>query len=248
MRNRRKRFIKVQDGCNKFCYYCLTIHRRGRSRSRPIKKIIDQVMKAEKDGKEQAILTGVDVADFKPSLSQLLGKILKNTETILVGFGSVNLVGVTDELIKIWKENQDRMVNYLHIPLQSGCNETLKRMNRRHTIEEYKKIVKKIRKALHSQGKACKRFSTNDIHHSTIGKSYKTIKIGTDIMVGYPGETKEEFEESFGNIKKLKLDKLHVFRYSEREGTVAATKGKEWGLVSEEEKKRRAREMRSLVR
>jgi len=224
MRYTRKKFIKVQDGCNKFCYYCLTIHRRGRSRSRSIAKIVEQTIKVEKDGKEQAILTGVDVADFKPSLAKLLREVLKKTDRILVGFGSVNLVGVTDELIKVWKENKERMVNYLHIPLQSGCNETLKRMNRRHTIEEYINKTCKVRNLI------------------------RNITIGTDIMVGYPGETEGEFEESFKNIKRLKFDKLHVFRYSDREGTVAGKKGKEWGLVSEIEKKRRAELMRGLTK
>lgn len=224
MRYTRKRFVKIQDGCDKFCYYCLTIHRRGRSRSRSIAKIVTQVVKAEKDGKKQVILTGVDVADFKPNLAELLSKILENTERILVGFGSINLIGVTDQLIKVWRDNQERMVNYLHIPLQSGCIETLKRMNRRHTIEGYIKVVEKLRKEI------------------------KGIKIGTDLMVGYPGETKEEFEKSFENIMRLKFDKLHVFRYSEREGTVAEKKGGEWGLVSEMEKKRRAEKMRDLTK
>ena len=246
MKNRSKRFVKIQDGCDKFCYYCVSIHRRGRSRSRSIESIVKVIKQAEKEGKKEAILAGVDVADFKPGLDELLEKVLGETKKIKIGFGSINLVGLTDELIKLWSENQERMVNYLHISLQSGCNETLKRMNRKHTIEEYVRVVKKLRKALHSQGKICKGLSTNDIHHSTIGKSNETLRVGTDIIVGYPGESEEEFEESFKNIKKLQFDNLHVFRYSKRERTVAAKRGEEWGLVDEKEKKRRAELMRAL--
>ncbi len=223
MKNRRKRFIKIQDGCDKFCHYCVTIYRRGRSRSRSIEQIVGEVRRAEKDGMKEAILTGVDVADFKPDLLELLKQVLEETEEIKVGFGSINFAVFGDELVEFWAENVDRMVNYLHISLQSGCDETLKRMNRRHTVEDYEDLVRSLRGEIEG------------------------VKIGTDVMVGYPGETEEEFKISYDNVKKLKLDNLHVFRYSEREGTVAALKGKEWGLVEERDKKKRAKRMRDLT-
>lgn len=222
MKNRSKRFVKIQDGCDKFCYYCVSIHRRGRSRSRSIESIVKVIKQAEKEGKKEAILAGVDVADFKPGLDELLEKVLGETKKIKIGFGSINLVGLTDELIKLWSENQERMVNYLHISLQSGCNETLKRMNRKHTIEEFADLINTVRNRI------------------------KEMEIGTDVIVGYPGESEKEFEESFKNIKKLQFDNLHVFRYSKRERTVAAKRGEEWGLVDEKEKKRRAELMRAL--
>jgi len=215
-----KRFIKIQDGCSKFCHYCVIPFRRGLSKSRKTDEIVSEVVRAEKEGMKQVILTGVDIMDFKPSLTGLLKKVLGKTKKIKIGLGSINYAGFDKKFIDLWIKNKDRLVNYLHISLQSGSNQTLKRMNRRHGIEEYMSLVKLLRKKI--QG----------------------IKIGTDIIVGYPGETKEEFEESLRNIKKLKFDKLHVFRYSSRPDTVAEKMEKKWGLVSEQVKKERARRVR----
>jgi len=242
-----RRFVKIQDGCNKYCHYCVVPQRRGLSVSRPIKEIVEEVKRAEREGIKEVILTGVDIADFRLSkskfkgdklawtkvnqtkgLTKLIEEILRGTKEIRIRLGSINYAAFDDEFVKLWQteprnsEGLRRLCRHWHLSLQSGNNETLKRMNRRHTIDEFMELVGKLREKIPG------------------------ISITTDVIVGYPGETKEEFLEGFKNLQKIGFAKIHVFRYSLRPQTVAQLKGKEWGLVSEIEKRLRSKKVREL--
>ena len=196
-------FIKIQDGCDRFCTYCIIPYARGRIRSRSLKDIIEEVRNLSENGYREVVLTGIHVASY--------GKDLKDGSSLLtvikavadidkierIRLSSVEPILFTedfvDEICQIKK-----LVPHYHLSLQSGCDETLKRMNRRYTSEEYKKIV--------------------DILRSRI----PDVSITTDVIVGFPGETNEEFSETLAFLKEIKLMHTHVFKYSPRKGTPAA--------------------------
>jgi threonylcarbamoyladenosine tRNA methylthiotransferase MtaB len=207
-------FIKVQDGCNKFCSYCLVPFLRGKSRSKDPQKIIKEIKNLEIEGVKEIILCGIDLADYKyklkikneklkkfeiKNLSFLLKRILEETKVPRIRLGSINLEAFDDQFIALW--SNPRLCPHFHIPLQSGCNQILKRMRRGYTFEQFKKIVEKL--------------------HQSIPK----VNITTDVIVGFPEEREKEFEESLRNIASLKglVGKLHIFRYSPRWGTLAAS-------------------------
>ncbi|OGD62953.1 tRNA (N(6)-L-threonylcarbamoyladenosine(37)-C(2))-methylthiotransferase MtaB [Candidatus Beckwithbacteria bacterium RBG_13_42_9] len=228
-------FVKIQDGCDKFCSYCIVPFLRGRSRSINPDEIIRQINSLVKKGAQEVTLTGVDIAHYqaksvkckvqncrKDGLSGLLSRILEETEIPRIRLGSVYPETFTDELLKLYSKNWPRLCRHFHISLQSGCNKTLKRMNRRYTVEEFKQTLKRIRKAIPG------------------------VNITTDVIVGFPGETKTEFSESYKNIKAMGFGKIHVFPFSLRPGTTASKKEKEWGRVTHSIKLQRAKKMRTL--
>ncbi len=210
-------FVKVQDGCNQFCTYCIVPYLRGRSRSIPAEEIVERIKKLESQATKEVILCGINLADYQPSLTPLLRKILKETKIPRIRLGSINLKAFSDEFIALWQNS--RLCSHFHIPLQSACNQTLKRMGRRHTIEDFRRIAVKLRQEIAG------------------------VNITTDILVGFPDETKTEFEKGFKNLQSLKLGKIHVFRYSLRNGTKAAEMKNQ---VSEKTKKERAAKIRRL--
>ena len=212
-------FIKIQDGCNRFCSYCIVPYLRGRSRSKKPEGIIKEIEKLEKAGTKEVILCGINLADYKPSLAFLLKKVLKETKIPRIRLGSINLSVFRNDFISLWSDS--RLCPHFHIPLQSGCNQTLERMKRGYTFEEYKKVVEALLQRITG------------------------VNITTDFMVGFPEETGEEFEESLENLKSLRLGKIHVFRYSKREGTRAAEMENQ---VPESVKKERAEKIRELGR
>lgn len=212
-------FVKIQDGCNRFCSYCIVPYLRGRSRSKKPEGIIKEIEKLEKAGTKEVILCGINLADYKPSLAFLLKKVLKETKIPRIRLGSISLSVFRNDFISLWSDS--RLCPHFHIPLQSGCNQTLKRMKRGYTFEEYKKVVEALLQRITG------------------------VNITTDFMVGFPGESGEEFEESLENLKSLRLGKIHVFRYSKREGTRAAEMENQ---VPESVKKERAEKIRELSR
>jgi len=235
----KKALIKVQDGCDNFCTYCIVPYLRGRSSSRPAEEIIEEIREKVEQRVKEIVLTGIDIAAYgreiknkklNINLTNLLRKILIETEVERISFGSMNLEAFNGEFINLASSFQlpatskPRIVRHFHIPLQSGSNETLRRMNRRYTIEEYKKVIAKLREKIPG------------------------VTFSTDVMVGFPGETEEEFEESLKNIREIEFVKLHVFRYSPREGTLAARMERKWGKIPERVKKERARKTRGLIR
>ena len=195
--------IKVQDGCDRFCSYCIIPYARGRVRSRKPKSIISEIEKIAKEGIKEVVITGIHIAsygkDFKEEykLIDLLEEIneIKGIERIRLG--SIEPLLMTEEfvsrLVKLGK-----ICHHFHLSLQSGCDETLKRMNRRYSTEDFKEIVLRLR------------------------RYYEDVVLTTDIIVGFPQETEEEFEKTYKFLKEIKFYKMHIFKYSPRKGTKAA--------------------------
>ena len=195
--------VKIQDGCDRFCSYCIIPYARGRVRSRKPESIISEITKiAEKDIKE-VVITGIHIAsygkDFKEEykLIDLLEEINKIDGIERIRLGSIEPLLITDEFVERLKK-LDKICHHFHLSLQSGCDETLKRMNRRYTTEQFREIVKRLRNA------------------------YNDVNLTTDIIVGFPGETEEEFEKTYNFLKDIELSQMHIFKYSPRKGTKAA--------------------------
>lgn len=195
--------VKIQDGCDRFCSYCIIPYARGRVRSRKPESIISEITKiAEKDIKE-VVITGIHIAsygkDFKEEykLINLLEEINKIDGIERIRLGSIEPLLITDEFVERLKK-LDKICHHFHLSLQSGCDETLKRMNRRYTTEQFKEIVKRLR------------------------NTYSDVNLTTDIIVGFPGETEEEFEKTYKFLDEIKFYKMHIFKYSQRKGTKAA--------------------------
>lgn len=315
----KKALIKIQEGCDKFCSYCIVPFVRGRSKSRPAEEIIGEIKQKVKEGIEEVVLTGIDIGSykfkfsnfnfqfsnklkiqkstpasreekFKNDLVKLIRLILKETKIKKISFGSLSWEVFDEELIGLYQREallrlldnraevayQDfcvhkspakklnlllnssaqgckhvhsknltgsprarainsqqltinRLTSHFHIPLQSGCNTTLKRMNRKYTIKNCKLKIENLKKAI------------------------PNFTFSTDIIVGFPGETKREFEETVRVIRTIKeilgkkFTHIHIFRYSSRPGTLAAKMEEKWGKVDEKEKRRRAKIIKLIV-
>ena len=212
--------IKVQDGCDRFCSYCIIPYARGRVRSRKPESIISEITKIAKSGRKEIVITGIHIAsygkDFKEDyqLIDLLEGINKIEGIQRIRLGSIEPLLITDEFVTRLKK-LEKICHHFHLSLQSGCDETLKRMNRRYTTEQFEKIVKILRNA------------------------YEDVNLTTDIIVGFPGETEEEFSKTFEFLKRVKFYKMHVFKYSPRKGTKAAVmENQVSGNIKEERSKR----------
>ena len=195
--------IKIQDGCDRFCSYCIIPYARGRVRSRNPQKIIQEVQDIAKEGIKEIVITGIHIAsygkDFKDEykLIDLLEELneIKGIERIRLG--SIEPLLITEQFVERLKK-LDKICHHFHLSLQSGCDETLKRMNRKYTTNQFKNIVKILR------------------------KNYQDVNLTTDIIVGFPQETEEEFEKTYKFLKEVKFYKMHIFKYSQRKGTKAA--------------------------
>ena len=203
-RQRTRAFLKIQEGCNMFCSYCIIPYARGPVRSRPLESIISEAKSLAEDGFKEIVLTGIHLGlygfDFKEKKNYLLGVIseISKIEGIeRIRLSSIEALELTDEfldgLLKI-----SNFCHHFHIPLQSGCDSVLKRMNRRYSTADFQNRVNYIRKLM------------------------PDVSITTDVIVGFPGETEEEFLQTESFIKELEFAKLHVFPFSPRRGTVAA--------------------------
>jgi len=196
---------------------------RGRSVSRPITEIVKEIKQLEIRGVKEVILTGVDIADYK-NLVGLLDNILQQTKIKTISFGSINSDAFTPEFIDLIKNNS-RLTRHFHIPLQSGCEQTLKRMKRKYTFKNFQLSIFNLQKQI------------------------PKFALSTDIIVGFPGETDAEFAEGIKGILGLKgiIKKIHVFRYSPRSGTVAAKMEQQWGKVDFQTKKQRALMIKLII-
>lgn len=195
--------IKVQDGCDRFCSYCIIPYARGRVRSRKKEEVITEITEIAKKGIKEVVITGIHLASYgrecnpKLSLLELLKQINEIPGIQRIRLGSLEPTLMTKEFIE-GIAKLEKVCDHFHLSLQSGCNATLERMNRRYTIEEFEDGIKLIR------------------------KHYPNASLTTDVIVGFPGETEEEFKITYEFLKRIRFYKMHVFKYSQRKGTKAA--------------------------
>ena len=195
--------VKVQDGCNNFCTYCLIPYARGRIRSRKKENVIEEVKKIAEKGIKEIVITGIHIASYGKDfdnnyrLIDLLEDLDKIDGIERIRLGSLEPTIVTREFAERLSK-LDSICNQFHLSLQSGCDDTLKRMNRKYSCDEFFKVTEILR------------------------EYFKDVNLTTDIIVGFPGETKEEFDSTYEFLSKVKFYKMHIFKYSPREGTLAA--------------------------
>lgn len=211
-------YIKVQDGCNQFCTYCIIPYVRGRVRSRTVEDVLDEVRTLAGNGYQEVVLTGIHLSsygiDFDGTrhLLSLIQAVHQIEGIRRIRLGSLEPGIITEEFARALSE-LPKMCPHFHLSLQSGCDDTLKRMNRRYTSEEYYE-------------KCC-----------ILRRYFDNPALTTDVIVGFPGETEEEFQKSRDFVDKVDFYETHIFKYSRREGTKAAAMENQ---VSEQEKARRS--------
>ncbi|RMG87763.1 MAG: tRNA (N(6)-L-threonylcarbamoyladenosine(37)-C(2))-methylthiotransferase MtaB [Chloroflexi bacterium] len=199
---RTRAFVKVQDGCDNACTFCITTVARGEGRSRAIHEIVSEVQALHAMGYQEAVLTGVHLGSYghdfgdKQGLKRLVTTLLAETDIPRLRLSSLEPWDIAEGFFELWQN--PRLCPHLHLPLQSGCDATLKRMRRNTTQAEFRRLVTLAREHI------------------------PDLSITTDVIVGFPGETDEEFTISEAFIHEMNFAKLHVFRYSVREGTPAA--------------------------
>lgn len=219
---RTRAFVKIQDGCRNFCSYCIIPYVRGGCRSKDFNKVIEEVKELTENGYQEIVLTGIHTGnygvDIKTNFASLLKELVKIDKLKRLRISSIEVTELTEEVLEVIKNNKV-IVDHLHIPLQAGCNKTLKMMNRKYDLAFYKNKIKEIRSIR------------------------PDISISTDIIVGFPGENSEDFNETLQTSKDLAFSKIHVFPYSIRKNTKAATMPDQ---IDNTEKKRRARELIKL--
>ncbi|MCK5834023.1 tRNA (N(6)-L-threonylcarbamoyladenosine(37)-C(2))-methylthiotransferase MtaB [bacterium] len=196
---RTRGFVKIQDGCNQFCSYCIVPYVRGRERSVSPDEVIKRVNELDLAEVKEAVLTGVHDGRYKyegVDLAALCRKILAETNIFRLRLSSIEPTEITNSLIDLLADS-DRLAPHLHVPLQAGSNAVLEKMRRPYNREFYAEVVYKL--------------------HEKV----KNIGIGADVIVGFPGETESDFEDTYNLIESLPISYLHVFRYSPRKGTDA---------------------------
>ncbi len=205
-RDRTRAYVKIQDGCNRFCTYCIIPYARGPVRSRQPELIVQEIEKLSSEGFREVVLTGIHLASYgndfggdkaNKGLIDIVEKIHDIPGIERIRLSSLEPVIITEAFISRAKL-LPKLCPHYHISLQSGCDATLKRMNRRYTAEEYMRAVKELK------------------------ANIADVSVTTDVMVGFPGETDEEFEETYEFLKRVPLTQMHIFKYSQRKGTPAA--------------------------
>jgi threonylcarbamoyladenosine tRNA methylthiotransferase MtaB len=213
--------VKVQDGCNDFCTYCIVPFSRGRARSLPVDQVVRQVDRAVREGYQEVVLTGVNMTtygrDSGGNLGRLLEAVLERTAIPRLRLSSIEPFKFDTAWLSLWASG--RLCRHLHLPLQSGCDATLRRMRRRYDTACFARLV---------------RLAQDQV---------PGMAVWTDVIAGFPGETDEEFEDSFQYIQALDFAGIHVFRYSPRTGTKAAAMD---GLVPHRVKKERSERLLRL--
>jgi len=223
-RHRTRAFIKVQDGCDAFCTFCITRIARGQSRSIPVERVLSDIHSALDGGALEIVLSGVQLGSWgkdllqKPGLKMLAETILRDTGTPRLRFSSVEPWDIDEDFFDLFSD--ERVCRHLHISLQSGSAATLKRMGRRISPKEFSILLRYARKA------------------------DPQFSITTDVITGFPGETDDEFQESLEFIRQADFSGGHVFPYSSRPGTAAASMARQ---VPPKERKKRAVEVRKVL-
>lgn len=199
---RTRAFLKIQEGCSQFCSYCIIPYARGPIRSRKKAEVLAEAEKMAHSGFKEIVITGIHVASYgKDTKESSLLDIIKEVNEIegieRIRLGSIEPTTITEEFAEM-AGNMPKLCPHYHISLQSGCDETLKRMNRKYTAKEYEEVVHRLRAHI------------------------PDVAITTDVMVGFPGETEEEFNKTYEFLKRINLYQMHVFKFSPRKGTPAA--------------------------
>ena len=201
---RTRAFLKIEDGCNNFCAYCIIPYLRGRVRSRSLENIRAECIQLAQNGYREIVLTGIHIGaygqDFKNKITLVdaVKTVLEAANPYRLRLGSIESAEMSDELIDLMKSDE-RICNHVHLPLQSGSDEILKLMRRPYTTKNFDMLTEKLIKKI------------------------PNISIGTDLIVGFPNETDKNFDETIDFIKSQPFSKIHVFPFSAREGTLAAT-------------------------
>ncbi len=200
--SRTRAFVKVQDGCDNACTFCVTTIARGAGASRPIAEVVREVNYLKRAGYQEAVLTGVHLGSYgydlgdRHGLTHLVNALLNDTDMPRLRLSSLEPWDLAPEFFSLWTDQ--RLCPHLHLPLQSGCDSTLRRMRRHTDQRQFRSLVESARAAIPS------------------------LRITTDVIVGFPGETDDEFEQSERFIAEMEFGGLHVFRYSSRPGTPAS--------------------------
>ena len=220
--DRSRYFIKIQDGCEQYCTYCIIPYVRGKLKSRGEKEIICEIRKAVEAGYEEIVLSGIHLGlygkDNKNNLVSLIKKIIKIKDLGRVRLSSIEITEVSSEMINLMAEEK-KICRHLHLPLQAGSDKVLKLMNRPYSIKNYKLKITSIRKMI------------------------PDIAITTDVITGFPGETEKDFKETIKFIKEIKFSRLHVFPFSAHAKLPAARLPNQ---IEEKEKIKRARILRRI--
>lgn len=201
-KSRTRAFLKIQEGCDQYCTYCIIPYARGHIRSRKPESIIEEVIQLSQNGFKEVVLTGIHVASYgkdlgNTSLIDIIEQVHKVEGIERIRMSSVEPNTLNDGFIERLKK-LPKICRHFHLSLQSGCDETLKRMNRKYTTADYGKVVHKLREA------------------------FAGVAITTDLIVGFPGETEEEFEKTKAFVEEMNFSSMHIFKFSPREGTPAA--------------------------
>ncbi len=219
---RTRAMVKVQDGCNSFCSYCIVPLVRGREKSLPLDQVISEVKDRVADGYKEVVLTGTEIGaydDGGAGLKELLKRVLAETDVVRLRLSSLQPQEISPQLIGLWSDS--RLCRHFHLSLQSGSDAVLERMKRRYTTADYRRAVALIRGMI------------------------SEAAITTDVIVGFPGETEAEFKESYNLATQLGFARIHVFSYSPRPGTKAAEMPDQ---VGDKLKRERSRRMLALAR
>ena len=221
--NHTRAFVKIQDGCNAFCSYCIIPYARGRARSKKYEDVVSEVSELVLNGYQEIVLTGIHTGRYgldleNMNLEKLLRRLVEIPNIYRIRLSSIEVNEVTDGIIDLMKSSPV-IARHLHIPLQSGSDKILRRMNRCYDVAEFEEKVKKIREI------------------------DPDISLTTDLIVGFPGEMEEDFLETLDTLKRIHFTKIHTFPYSKRENTPASVmKDQVDGIV----KKRRVKEVLKL--
>ena len=224
--DRTRAFLKIQDGCDSFCSFCVIPYARGRARSREFNNILSEASQLIKAGYRELVLTGINVGTYQYkdlSIVEVVESLLELEGLDRLRLSSIEPTTIPDRLLTVMKEDQ-RLCHYLHIPLQSGSDDILKAMNRNYTTLDYADYIRRLQSEIPG------------------------ICLGTDVMVGFPGETEDNFQDTFEFLRELPLAYFHVFSYSERPWAKSRKFSNPVQKVVVEERSRRLRELSNRKR
>ena len=215
--------LKIQSGCTQFCSYCIVPFRRPNLWSLEIDQAVKTVQKAIADGYQEIIITGVNLDQYQYGFSNLVEALLTQTDIKLISFGSIPINCIDDKFLSLLSTFNSRLSKFLHIPIQSGSDKILKLMNRPYTTQKIKEITEKLRSEI------------------------RNLKLGTDIIVGFPTETETDFQETLNLCQQIGFSKIHTFKYSSRPNTKAKIIHDTNQKISKETLKSRSQQIRKLL-